>query len=136
MAVINHIGLCVTDIDRSRRFYEGAFGFVHDGELRPPDEATGKLLRIEPPVNVHAVYLRLGSFRLELLAYDRDGNPPARARALNEPGLTHLSIGVDDVRATLATVESLGGAVLEDTDLGVAVLVRDPDGQVVELLQS
>lgn len=133
--VVNHVGLCVTDVDRARRFYEGAFGFTYESELRPPDQPTATLLRLSPPVNLHAVYLTLGSFRLELLAYGREGNPVAADRPLNQPGLTHLSIGVDDVRAAVAKVTELGGEVLADTDLGVAVFVRDPDGQLVELLQ-
>jgi catechol 2,3-dioxygenase-like lactoylglutathione lyase family enzyme len=53
---------------------------------------------------------------------------------MDEPGLTHLSLSVDDLRAAVDRVEELGGEVLRDTDLGVAVFVRDPDGQLVELL--
>ena len=29
MAIVNHVGLCVTDLDRSRTFYEQVFGFAH-----------------------------------------------------------------------------------------------------------
>ena len=52
----------------------------------------------------------------------------------NEPGLTHVSLRVDDMPATLAQVRALGGQVLEDTDLGGAVFIKDPDGQLIELL--
>ena len=30
----------------------------------------------------------------------------------------------------------LGGTVVEGTDIGAAIFVRDPDGQLVELLPS
>jgi hypothetical protein len=51
---------------------------------------------------------------------------------MNEPGLTHLSLSVDDVAAAVARVADLGGRVV--VDLPVAAIVRDPDGQLVELL--
>ncbi len=133
--IVNHVGLCVTDPVRSRRFYEGVFGFTHRNDLVPAEAPTARLLQISPPVGLTAVYLELDGFVLELLHFDRDGNEAARARSFTEPGLTHLSFGVDDVDATCELVRTHGGQVLVDTDLGgVAVLVRDPDGQLLELL--
>ena len=136
MTVFNHVGHCVTDLERSVRFYVEALGFEEQRRLTAPDEATSKLLRIPAPVNLSAVYLGHGGFVLELLHFDRDGNQPQRARDLTEPGLTHISLNVDDISATCATVVELGGEVLDDTDLGVAVLVRDPDGQLIELIAN
>jgi lactoylglutathione lyase len=130
--VVNHIGLCVTDLDRSRRFYEDVLGFVFDRDLRPPDSATGELLAIEPPVGATAVYLTRGSFVLELLHFDRPGNPPATAREFTQPGLTHLSLSIEDLDGAVALVPERGGQVLR-TVMG-AVMVRDPDGQLIELL--
>jgi catechol-2,3-dioxygenase len=37
-SVVNHIGLRVHDVDRSRRFYEELFGFEYQREITPPDE--------------------------------------------------------------------------------------------------
>ena len=36
----------------------------------------------------------------------------------------------------MAAVEANGGEVLSDTDIGVAVFVKDPDGQLLELLTT
>ncbi len=133
--VVNHVGLCVTDLARSRRFYEMVFGFEHQRDLTVPDGPTSQLLQVAAPVGLTAVYLQLGAFILELLHFDRNGNEPARPRPFTEPGLTHLSFGVDDLGATCALVRQHGGTVLDHTRLGdVAILVRDPDGQVLELL--
>jgi predicted enzyme related to lactoylglutathione lyase len=52
-----------------------------------------------------------------------------------EPGLTHLSVNTDDLEAALARVAAHGGEVLTATHVGVAVMVRDPDGQLLELIQ-
>ena len=135
MSAFNHVGLCVTDLARSRRFYEELLGFTHQRDLQVPDRPTAKLLRVAPPVGLSAVYLERDGFVLELLAFDRAGNAPRRDRDFTEPGLTHLSISVDDIAATCAQVAELGGEVLADTDLGgMAVMIRDPDGQLIELL--
>jgi lactoylglutathione lyase len=133
-AVVNHVGLCVTDVARSRAFYEELLGFRFQRELQVPDGPAARLLRVEAPVGMTAVYLERDGFVLELLHFDRPGNPPARERAVTEPGLTHLSVSVHDIPAVCARVEALGGEVLADTDLGVVVMVRDPDGQLIELL--
>ena len=133
--VVNHVGVCVTDPVRSRRFYERVFGFTHHNELKPPDELTARLLQLPEPIGATAIYLQLDGFVLELLHFDREGNDPERDRSFTEPGLTHLSFGVDDIDDACARVRANGGQVLEDTDLGgLAVMVRDPDGQRLELL--
>jgi catechol 2,3-dioxygenase-like lactoylglutathione lyase family enzyme len=132
--VVNHLGQCVTDLARSRRFYEEVLGFEFWREIRPPDTGSAQLLGLEPPLGMTAVYLRRDGFVLELLHFDAPEHtrPPAR-RAMDEPGLTHLSFSCD-VAAACARVERLGGEVLTATDIGVAVFVRDPDGQLIELL--
>lgn len=135
MSVLNHVGLCVGDLARSRRFYEAALGFVHQRDLHVPDGPASTLLRVPEPVGMTAVYLERDGFTLELLHFDRDGNAPRRERSVTEPGLTHLSFSVDDIAAASALVTEHGGEVLEDTDMGGrAVMVRDPDGQLLELL--
>lgn len=137
MTVVNHVGLCVLDLDRSRRFYEELLGFTFEYELAPPDDPTATLLQLDPPVGLRAVYLKLGAFRLELLAYDAEAHrQPPRQRRLDEAGLTHLSVGVDDPAAVAARAEELGGSVVRESDIGVALFIRDPDGQLLEILPS
>jgi catechol 2,3-dioxygenase-like lactoylglutathione lyase family enzyme len=135
-SVVNHIGLCVHDIDRSRRFYEELLGFEYEREIAPPDDPTGRLLQLEPPLGLRAVYLRKDGLVLELLAYGGRLPRPRRERPMDEPGLTHLSIGAADPGRLLDRVEGLGGEVVSDTDIGVAVFIRDPDGQLIELLET
>jgi len=137
MASVNHVGLSVTDLERSRAFYEGALGFRHRSDLTVPDAPAATLLQVEPPVGLQAVYLERDGWVLELLLFDRPGNELRRDRSFTEPGLTHISFAVDDLAAACVLVTEHGGEVLRQTEIpGMAVMVRDPDGQLLELLPA
>jgi lactoylglutathione lyase len=132
--VFNHVGLCVRELERSRRFYQDVLGFEPDREMTLPDAATADFLAVARPVNLTAVYLTRGAVVLELLHFDRPENPePTGERVFNEPGLTHLSFSVDDLDASVAAVKAAGGEVVTEMP-GRAAVVRDPDGQLLELL--
>jgi catechol 2,3-dioxygenase-like lactoylglutathione lyase family enzyme len=135
--VMNHLGQCVTDLERSRTFYEEALGFTYWRTLELDDEPSNQLLRLQTPMGFRACYLKQGPFVLELLHFAGEGAKPApyRARTMNEIGLTHISLSVDDIPGTCTLVEQYGGEVLHDTQLnGASLFVRDPDGQLIELL--
>jgi catechol 2,3-dioxygenase-like lactoylglutathione lyase family enzyme len=130
--VVNHVGLCVADLPRARRFYEEALGFRFWWEFPVPDEPAAQVLRLQPPMGMTAVYLVRDGWVLELLHY-ASSPQPARERRMDEPGLTHVSLAVPDLDAALAAVEACGGEVLADTLTPDVVFVRDPDGQLIEL---
>lgn len=129
----NHLGHCVTDLARSRRFYEELLGFTVEREIHPSDDPASTLLRLPKPLGMTALYLRRDGLVLELLQF-AGGAKPARERVMNEPGLTHISLSVDDVDGVCARVADHGGEVLTDTNIGVGIFIRDPDGQLIELL--
>jgi lactoylglutathione lyase len=130
----NHLGQCVTDLERSKRFYVELLGFTVEREIHPPDGLSAQLLRLEPPLGMTACYLRRDGLVLELLHFGEAGTVPRRERVMNEPGLTHISVSVDDVDALLRVIAEYGGEVLADTNIGSGCFVRDPDGQLVEIL--
>jgi len=135
MATYNHTGQVVTDLERAKRFYQEVFGFIPWYEIQPSDEASAPLLSLEPPLGMTASYLTLDGFVLELIHLGApDALQPYRARTMNEPGLTHLSISVDDIHAVAAKAVEYGGEIVDGTDIGAALFIRDPDGQLVELL--
>src|SRR5215212_2838691 len=109
--VFNHVGHCVADLARARRFYEELLGFEFWREITPPDEGSAQLLALAPPLNLTACYLRRDGLVLELLHY---GAPEHRhapvQRVLDEPGLTHISLSCD-VAAVCARVADYGGEV-------------------------
>jgi catechol 2,3-dioxygenase-like lactoylglutathione lyase family enzyme len=134
-SVFNHVGHCVTDLGRARRFYEELLGFEFVRELSPPDDPSAKLTGLPTPLGMTACYLERDGFVLELLHYSGVGATPTprRDRPMNEPGLTHISVSCE-VADVCERVPEFGGEVLTETDIGVAVFVRDPDGQLIELL--
>ena len=134
MAVYSHTGQCVRDLERARAFYVEVFGFEEVLDLDVSGSQTATLLRLPDPVGMRAVYLRRDGFVLELLAFTEPAPLAARDRPMTEPGLTHISIGVDDLDATAAAVETHGGEVLTESRLPNAMFVRDCEGQLVELL--
>jgi lactoylglutathione lyase len=131
----NHVGQCVADLERSKRFYCELMGFALDREINPPDELSAQLLGLTPPLGMTASYLVRDGLVLELLHFAAPGQTEQyQPRAMNQPGLTHISLSVEDLHGVLARVADYGGAVLADSNIGAGVFIRDPDGQLVELL--
>jgi lactoylglutathione lyase len=134
--VFNHVGLCVSDTTRSRRFYEGLLGFEFWWELEPPDVGTDQLLQLSKPIGLRATYLVRDGLVLELLAYSHRSLRAGASRVMDQLGLTHLSLSVSDLANVLAAVETYGGSVVESTVSDQSAMVRDPDGQLLELLSD
>ena len=142
---ISHFGLGVTDMERSRAFYENVFGFEFDTEIQAEGDYVAQLMQLPTPCKVRAVLLVKDGFTLELLQTVAPGMEPRRERALNEPGLTHMNMRITDARDIREKVLRWGGTVVEpsvlpvmdDPELGAyseAMYVRDPDGQLIEVI--
>ncbi|MBV9515623.1 MAG: VOC family protein [Mycobacteriaceae bacterium] len=134
--VFNHVGLCVADRGRSRRFYEGLLGFQFWWELEPPDDGTDKLLQLDKPIGLHATYLVRDGLVLELLDYANREVHTGLERKVDHVGLTHVSLSVSDLAGVLAMVDAFGGQVVPETVTEQSAMIRDPDGQLLELLSD
>ena len=55
---------------------------------------------------------------------------------MDQLGLTHLSLSVSDLPDVLAMVAGFGGSVVEATVSEQSAMIRDPDGQLLELLSD
>ncbi len=139
---MTHVGICVSDLERSLHFYRDLLGFRWRSELRVQGEPSDTLLRLRG-VDLHAVYLERDGTRIELLHYaspkeQGTGEP----RAMNALGLTHLSLRVDDLAGTLKRLRGGGVRVLDESRIDIpdfgagAVFLCDPDGTLLELVQS
>lgn len=140
IARVSHLGLCVTNLERSRAFYCRGLGFREVSELHLEGEAVDTILGLEG-TRLHAVYLERDGMRLELLHYASPPTPAAgAARPMNQPGLTHLSFRVASLKRARERLEAVGGQWLEATltqneAMGAsAAFVLDPDGTRIELV--
>ena len=136
---LTHIGVCVSDMERSKRFYCDVLGFRFVRELRLEGEPCDTLLRLRD-VKIHLVYIERDGFQLELLHYSSPASPkPAPPHAMNDLGFTHLSLLVPNLDEATAKLEAAGVEVMRSTlvrvgENGGAVFARDPDGLLVELV--
>ena len=143
MAVtFSHLGICVSDLDRSLRFYCEGLGFT-EAESHSVGPEFAALMELGD-VAVESRFIERDGVRIELLGFR---NPPpvgdAARRPMNALGLTHLCVRVDDVDEVSAALEAVGGTVVRSTrttlELGAApldfVYCTDPDGVRIELMR-
>lgn len=137
----SHIGICVSELERSLHFYRDALGFTEVSRLQMAGPVTERLLDIARG-ELQAIYLQLGGSTIELLYYPAAGHLAAEApRRMNRLGLTHLSLAVVDIDRVVQCIEFGGGAVLDDTRIEregatQAIFVLDPDGLRIELVAA
>jgi glyoxylase I family protein len=139
---LSHIGICVSDWQRSLRFYRDVLGFNYLSELQVAGEPTNTLLQLDN-VELRAIYLERDGTRIELLHYGSPGHRgDGGSRPMNQLGLTHLSLRVDNLAATLAELQKAGVLILERTRIDIpafeaaAIFITDPDGTLIELVQA
>ncbi|HEY5244146.1 MAG TPA: VOC family protein [Acidimicrobiales bacterium] len=137
----SHFGICVSDLDRSLRFYCDGLGFTQAEQHQIGPEFAA-LMELDD-VTLTSQFIRQGDTTIELLAFavpSPEGDPVRRA--INRLGLTHLNFRVDDLPGTAQRLRDLGGLVVESTrttfDFGETALdfvyCTDPDGVRIELM--
>ena len=124
-----HVRLTVTDIDRSRAFYEGVFGLPVAFEV--PDDADDET-REQLSFLYGGVIYALGDSLLGLRPAGRERFDEDRT------GLDHLSFAVGsraDLDAAAAMLDERGTPHGGVKDIGVGAILefRDPDGIALEL---
>jgi lactoylglutathione lyase len=115
-----HLGLRVTDLDRSLAFYT-AVGYAELG--RVPETGFGSLTMLKLPGDPYA--------SLELV------HDPARP-VKDTGAVNHLVIQTDDIDATVADLAIKGVTTEPPAELGPGfktAWLTDPDGYRIELVQ-
>jgi catechol 2,3-dioxygenase-like lactoylglutathione lyase family enzyme len=134
-----HYGLCVSELDRSMRFYTEGLGFQHVITHQIGNE-YGKALEVDGDVKLQSVFLQRDGISMEILAYESPSTYGTPSANRNQLGLTHLSFAVDDVDSVVEKLVALGGSVQPETDTkmdggGRLIFCADPDGTRVELIE-
>jgi glyoxylase I family protein len=134
----SHFALCVTDLERSLRFYCDGLGF-EPAERYDLDDGTAPLLEVEGPIDLVAQFVRRDGMAIELLHYSSPGTHGRPSATRNQLGFTHLSFDVEDLEAATKHLEACGGRRIPSAHLvspGSEIrFLEDPDGNRVELMQ-
>ena len=131
MRGIHHLGVAVTDLDEAIVTYESLFGARL--EHRAPIADQG----------VEAASMLVGASRIELLTPTGEDTPVGRFVTKRGPGMHHVALETDDLRATLAELETAGARLVDGVPrrglFGVEFAFVHPDsvhGVLTEVVAS
>lgn len=134
----NHVGISVTDIDRSIAFYRDLLGMKQLCDVFPfGDEKFAAIMDI-PAVTGRMCMMGGGTLQLELFEFTTS-KPKDPEYPVSDRGISHFGITVEDVDATYeklraadvrihCPVISFNGGSMK------AAYCRDPDGNVFEIM--
>ena len=125
---------CCKDLETTSKFYQEVLGFTLRNVRHSEGEAVAQLLRMPTPFKVHLVFLQKDGLVLELQGFEAHGTKTAPDFEMNRVGLGLIHLDCKNLPDILARVPLYGGEVLQDTNIGNAVLVKDPDGAILELI--
>lgn len=145
---IMHVGVTVTDLDRSLAFYRTTLGLRFQGELVMQGETTDRLFQ-RTGCKVRVAYLNgsedLMAPPVELLQFV-DDNAEKVPADLHRTSISEICFRVSDLDRVYAQLRERGVDFLSEpqffdfSDAGFgtskAVYFRDPDGNILELMQS
>jgi methylmalonyl-CoA/ethylmalonyl-CoA epimerase len=130
-ARLDHIGIAVADLAAALAFYRDALGLEIDGVEDVPSQ------------RVRAHFIRVGEPSLELLEATAPDSPIAKHVATRGPGIHHITLRVDDIRAVLERLKARGTRLVDQEPRpgadGALIAFIHPSaahGVLVELKQS
>ena len=132
----SHIGICVSDLERSLTFYRDGLGFQEG----PTFEIDYPIAEMSGDVRLISKFLHSGDLRIELLAFKAPAPFGKPSASRNQLGLTHLSFSVDDLDAAADRLVRFGGTIIEGTrstpeNAIHIIFLADPDGTRIELMK-
>ncbi|MBN3583573.1 methylmalonyl-CoA epimerase [Algoriphagus aestuarii] len=131
MRKIEHIGIAVTDLEKSNTLFARLLGKEHfkteivDGE------------------GVETSFFQIGETKVELLQATRTDSPIAKFIDRKSEGVHHIAFDVEDIQAEVERLKSEGFEILNETPklgadnkLVVFLHPRSTNGVLVELCQE
>ncbi len=141
MTGIEHVGLSVSDLDRSIAFYQDLIGLRLARIIEcPPEMKLGDVVGL-PPCHARIAHLESGKAMLELFEYqDPRGRPIPKDSSQADNGFSHIGLTCTDVRADHARLSRLGVRFIhEPIEFRPKVWIAyfyGPDGEVCELRET
>ena len=100
---VDHVGIACKDLDVSKKFYTEVLGLECTGEEPVPEQG------------VKTVFIPCGETLLELLVDITENNdgPIGKYIAKNGPGIQHMALRVDDIKAAIADLTEAGVRMID-----------------------
>jgi len=99
---IDHIGIATRGIEDAMTFYRDALGL----DVTDPEEVAEQKVRI--------AMLSIGESRIELLEATSADSPISKFLEKRGPGIHHIAVQVDDIRAALAKFREKGARLIDE----------------------
>ena len=115
---MHHVSFPIHDLARARAFYEGVLG------LRPIPR---------PALGVEGIWYGAGDVEVHLIVTPKGVDVGTRPPGLTPVG-PHVAFAIDDYEKTLAALRDRGVEVLPTNARAGQMWMRDPDGNVFELI--
>ena len=131
MQKIEHIGIAVTDIDKSNKVFEKVFGKQNYKSEKVKSEG------------VVTSFFQIGENKIELVAATDSDSPISKFLAKNREGMHHLAFAVDNIQAEMERLKKEGIRLLNgvpkkgaDNKLICFLHPQDTNGVLIELCQE
>ena len=128
---IDHIGIATNGIEEAAATYRDALGI----QVTETEEVSGQQVRM--------AMLPIGESRIELLEATSADSPISKFLAKRGPGIHHIALRVEDIRARLADLKSKGTRLIDEEPrtgagghLYVFVHPASTGGVLLELIQE
>jgi LAO/AO transport system kinase len=95
-AILDHVGIAVQDINKSLAFFRDALGL----DVEVPEEVASQRVR--------AHFIPVGESSIELLEATASDSAIAKYVEKRGPGIHHITLRVDDIRAVLEQLKARG----------------------------
>ena len=116
---IHHVGVLVADLERALKFYGEALGLVSNPA--------------RPDLGYPGVWLDVGDQQIHLMQLP---NPdPLTGRPAHGGRDRHMALAVEDLDVLRQALESAGVPYTSSKSGRKALFCRDPDGNVLELVE-
>lgn len=131
MQKVEHIGIAVTDIDKSNKVFEKVFGKKNYKSEKVKSEG------------VVTSFFQIGENKIELVAATNPDSPISKYLAKNREGMHHLAFAVDNIQAEMERLKKEGIRLLNDAPKKGAdnklicfLHPQDTNGVLIELCQE
>ena len=137
-----HVGVVVTDLEKSLDFYINVMGMVKTGTIDLNDDfAKRSGLNKGSAFSIKVLKLEdtPGATQWKLMSFDKKANHPRQKYVPDDTGMQYITVMVKSLqpfidRLQANKIDMLGETPTEINDEISFILIQDPDGNFIEII--